>query len=303
MVTGPSHPLRRRRRLLIVGCGDVGLRVAGQLGPGWRVMALTSDASRRGRLRQAGICPLVGNLDQRASLRRLSGLAAQVLHLAPPPGDGRDDPRTAALLEVLSRRTRPARIVYGSTTGVYGNVGGANLAEHAPLRPATARAARRVAAEARLRAWGRRRGAVSILRIPGIYALDREGGDPRERVRQGRPVLMAGDDVYTNHIHADDLARACVAALFRGAPQRAYNVCDDSSRLTGDHYDLVADLSGLPRPPRLSREDAAARMSPMQLSFLGESRRLRNGRLKQELRVRLRYPDVAEALPKVSPPR
>jgi nucleoside-diphosphate-sugar epimerase len=105
---------------------------------------------------------------------------------------------------------------------------------------------------------------------------------------------VAHEDVYTNHIHADDLARVCVAALLRGAPQRVYHASDDSERLMGDHFDLVADLAGLPRPPRITRAEAAQRMTPVQLSFLGESRRLSNRRMKRELRVRLRHPRVEQ---------
>jgi nucleoside-diphosphate-sugar epimerase len=137
---------------------------------------------------------------------------------------------------------------------------------------------------------------VTLLRIPGIYAGDRAGGHPRDRLARGAPVLRAADDVYTNHIHADDLARACVAALHRGAPQRVLHVCDDTDLKMGDYFDLAADLCALPRPPRIAREEAAAQMSPMQLSFMGESRRLLNGRLKRELRLRLRYPTAALGL-------
>ena len=137
---------------------------------------------------------------------------------------------------------------------------------------------------------------MTALRIPGIYALDRAGGDPRERVARGTPVLAAADDVHTSHVHADDLARACVAALHRGRPQRAVNVADDSALKMGDYFDLVADRFGLARPPRLARGDAAAVLSPLQMSFLGESRRIANTRLKRELRIVLRYPTVAEGL-------
>ena len=145
--------------------------------------------------------------------------------------------------------------------------------------------------------FGRRAGvAVTVLRIPGIYALDRAGGDPRERLRRGTPVLAAADDVYTNHIHADDLARACVAALHRGLPQRVVNASDDSELRMGDYFDLAADLHGLARPPRLSRAEAAAALSPLQMSFLGESRRLVNRRLKEELGVVLRHATVMKGL-------
>jgi nucleoside-diphosphate-sugar epimerase len=138
--------------------------------------------------------------------------------------------------------------------------------------------------------------AVSLLRIPGIYAADRDGGHPRERLARGTPVLCAADDVYTNHIHADDLARACVAALYRGLPQRVLHVCDDTELRMADYFDLAADLCGLPRPPRITRAEAAQQMSEMQLSFMSESRRLSNQRLKRELRFKLRYPTVHEGL-------
>ncbi|MCY4744534.1 SDR family oxidoreductase [Pelomonas sp. UHG3] len=283
-------------RLLIIGCGDVGLRVVKQLAGRWRVTALTSTPARAEGLRAAGVVPLLGNLDEPATLGRLAGLADCVLHLAPPARDGHTDERTRHLLAALARRP-PRVLVYGSTTGVYGDCGGARIDETRALNPMTDRAARRVDAEAQLRAFGRRHGTrVSLLRIPGIYAPDREGGHPRERLARGTPVLRREDDVFTNHIHADDLARACVLALLRGLPQRAVNVCDDSQLLMGDYFDLAADLSGLPRPARITRAEAAERMGPMALSFWSESRRIANGRLKRELRLALRHPTPADGL-------
>lgn len=295
----PTVRPRRSRRptLLIVGCGDVGLRVARLLRHRWRLLALTSTPGRLQALREAGIVPLVGDLDRPGTLARLAGLADAVLHLAPPPSTGSSDARTRRLIEALARSPRLQRLVYASTSGVYGDCAGERVDETRHLAPATDRACRRVDAEERLRGFGRRSGvAVTLLRIPGIYALDRPGGDPRERLARGAPVLAAADDVYTNHIHADDLARACVAALERGLPQRAVNVSDDSDMKMGDYFDLAADLHGLPRPPRLSRADAAAVLTPLQMSFLGESRRLVNRRLKEELGVVLRHETVMEGL-------
>jgi nucleoside-diphosphate-sugar epimerase len=285
-----------RPTLLLVGCGDVGLRVLRLLHHRWRVLALTRDPGRVTELRAAGALPLVADLDCPATLGRLAGLADAVLHLAPPPSQGCRDGRTRALLQALARGGRTRRLVYASTTGVYGDAGGALFDESRAVCPATDRAARRVDAEALVR-WRGRASAmtVSILRVPGIYAFDRPGGDPRERLWRGTPVLRPQDDVYTNHIHADDLARACIAALYRGRPQRVVNVCDDSRLRMGDHFDLVADLCGLARPARISREQALVQLSAMQMSFLSESRQLRNDRLKRELRVRLRYPSVNEA--------
>ncbi|KPF50790.1 NAD-dependent dehydratase [beta proteobacterium AAP121] len=287
----------RRPTLLIVGCGDVGLRVLPLVQPGWRVLALTSSPARAPELRALGAIPLIGNLDEPATLGRLGGLADAVLHLAPPPLQGRRDPRTRALLQALARGGRVQRLLYGSTSGVYGDAGGAFFDETRPVAPGTDRAQRRVDAEAQLRWFGRRTGArVTVLRIPGIYASNREGGHPRERLQRGTAVLAREDDVYTNHIHADDLARACVAALYRGRPQRVLHASDDTQLTMGDYFDLAADLCSLPRPPRITRAVAAQTLSPMLMSFMSESRRLDNRRLKNELRLRLRYPTVEDGL-------
>ncbi|MBT9490015.1 MAG: SDR family oxidoreductase [Rubrivivax sp.] len=286
-----------RPALLIVGCGDVGLRVLPWVLARWQVRVLTSSPARCAELRAAGAVPLVGNLDDRATLGRLGGLADAVLQLAPPPGQGTQDTRSMHLAQALLRGGRVQRLVYMSTSGVYGDADGARFDETRAVAPASARGQRRVHAEALWRWYGRRTGAVvTVLRVPGIYALDRVGGDPRERLRRGTPVLSAEDDVYTNHIHADDLARACVAALYRGRPQRVLHASDDTELKMGDYFDLAADLHGLPRPPRITRAEAATVLSPMQLSFMGESRRLVNQRLTQELKLRLRYPTVREGL-------
>ena len=288
----------RRPRVLIVGCGDVGLRVAQALsGRGVRLLALTSSAGRTDELRKRGITPLLGNLDSPDSLRRLAGLSTRVVYLAPPPGQGWTDPRTLALTRALRRRSLPDALVYASTSGVYGDCRGEIAAETRALCPDTPRARRRVDAENTIRFFGRA-GSVrsSILRIPGIYAPDREGGTPRARLQKGTPVLQAADDVYTNHIHADDLARACIAALWRGKPQRVYNVNDDSCLKMGDYFDLAADLYGLPRPPRVPRSMARDQLPLLLLSFMSESRRMDNTRLKHELQLQLRYPTVALGL-------
>ncbi len=168
------------------------------------------------------------------------------------------------------------------------------MSETRPCRARTARALRRVDAERRVRDFGRRSGVrVSVLRAPGIYAADRL---PLERLRRGDPVLSAQDDVYTNHIHAEDLARLACLAMFRAPAGRVYNASDDSGLKMGDYFDAVADAFELPRPPRLSRVDIAQRLSPLTLSFMSESRRLDNRRLKQELCTALRYPTIAHGL-------
>ena len=286
----------RKPRGLIVGCGDVGLRLlAQQRHVNWRV--LTSSPERVPELRALGVVPLLGDLDQPHSLARLAGLAQRWVHLAPPPQSGQQDPRTRALSRALLRRTPPLAVVYGSTSGVYGDAQGAWVDESRPVAPATARGQRRVDAEQQLRFYGRVRGVrLSVLRIPGIYAPNRVGGTPRERLLRGTPVLREADDVFTNHIHADDLARACQLALWRGKPQRVYHVSDDSQLKMGDYYDMAAKLYGLPLPARVSRAEAQQLLGEMTLSFMSESRRLRNTRMKQELRLQLRYPQVLQGL-------
>jgi nucleoside-diphosphate-sugar epimerase len=248
-----------------------------------------------------GITPLQGNLDAPASLARLAGIAHHVVHLAPPSSEAGPswwrDLRTQALLRALRLRSAPGRLVYASTTGVYGDCGGARVSECRAAAPHTPRAQRRVDAERQVRFYARGSGTQAcVLRIPGIYASDRPGGTPRERLLKATPVLAAADDVYTNHIHADDLARAVIAALWRGRPHRVYNVCDDTELKMGDYFDLAADLYGLPRPPRVARSTAQEQLPLLLLSFMSESRRLANTRMKQELRVALRHPTVASGL-------
>lgn len=295
-ISGALPARFRRPRILVVGCGDVGSRVVRQAA-GRRFLALATSQDRAQDLRALGVQPLQGNLDQPDTLRRLSALGQRVLYLAPPPLQGWTDPRLVALLRAVRRRTHPAQFTYVSTSGVYGDCAGAWVDETRPPRPNTPRAHRRLQAEAQLRFWGRSTGVpVQVLRVPGIYALDREDGTPITRLQKGTPVLSAQDDVYTNHVHADDLALACWRALWRGAPQRSYHICDDTELKMGDYFDLAADLCGLPRPPRVARQEAGKVLSVMVLSFMSESRRLHNERMKNELGLRLRYPTVREGL-------
>lgn len=272
-----------KKRLLIAGFGDVARRALPRLAPAFDC--------RRGS-RASGF-----DLDLPATLAAfLAGSQADaVLHCAPPPSSGETDPRTANLLAALEKaRILPTRVVYVSTSGVYGDCAGATVDESRAVNPQTPRAVRRVDAERQLALWCTARGIpLVVLRAPGIYAADRL---PLERVRAGTPVLRDEDDVFTNHIHAEDLAAACARALAPDAPAGTYNASDDSRLTMGEWMDLVADHAGLPRPPRIARAEAAARIRPELLSFMGESRRLDNTRLKQVLGLRLVFPTVFEGL-------
>ena len=298
--------MKKLQNLLIVGCGDVARRVLPLLQGRYRIFAALRDPSRFADWRGRGAIPVLADLDVSASLRRLGGLAGcldVVLHFAPPPDHGAVDSRTRHLLTALMRgKSLAQRLIYIGTSGVYGDCGGDDVDETRRQRPQTARARRRADAERQLRRFGRHRPArVSILRAPGIYAADRL---PLARLQKGMPALRAEDDVFTNNIHADDLARLVVAALRFGCANRCYNASDDSGLSSGlgsglkmgDYFDLVADRFDLPRPPRISRSDAEIQLSPVQLSFMRESRRLANRRIKTELRASLRYPSVADGI-------
>jgi len=287
-------------RVLVVGCGDVAMRAARLLAGRARLVGLTRSADDVPKLRAHGFVPIAGDLDDLRALRRLRTAPYAVMHFAPPPSEGRGDPRTGHLVAALSAAGRiPQRFVYVSTSGVYGDCAGAHVAETRPRRAQSPRARRRVDAEDRLRAWAARNGvSLAIVRAPGIYAETRL---PLERLRQQTPVLVPEDDVYTNHVHADDLARVAVAALFRGRPNRAYHATDDAEMKMGQWFDAVADAYRLPRPPRVGWDEAEARVAPMLLSFMSESRRLSNDRMKRELRARLRYPTPQAMLDEAAP--
>ena len=276
------------KRLLIIGCGDIARRTAPLLSDRYRIFALVRRPEHCPALRKLGIVPILGDLDDYKSLTRLSGLADAVLHFAPPPALGDTDSRTRNLLRALSQGHLPQRLVYISTSGVYGDCAGAWISETQPCRPATPRALRRVDAENQLRDWAIQHGVnACILRVPGIYAADRL---PIARIQNGTPSILASEDSYTNHIHADDLARIAVAALRHGKPCRVYHASDDHPMKVGDYFDEVADAHHLPRVPRISRNEALLVLPPSLLSFMNESRRLDNRRLKTELKIKLRFP-------------
>lgn len=261
----------------------------------WHVLALVRQ--RDPQLSALGVTQIEGDLDRPETLIRLAGISDAVIHSAPPPPQGTDDTRTRNLIATLQRgKSLPRQLVYISTSGVYGDCAGAWVSETRSPAAQSARAARRVDAERRLRRFGRQPGRhcrVSILRAPGIYAADRL---PLERLHKRLPLMLRAEDSHTNHIHADDLGRACIAALARARANRIYNINDDSSLLMGEWFDALADAFALPRAPRLTREEVRGTVPALQWSFMNESRRLDNTRMKQELRLRLRYPTVAAGI-------
>ena len=363
----------RRQRLLIIGCGDIGQRVVRQLHHGWQVIGVARSDETLQKIRTAGALPMraddahhlapwathilhaappasrdgeVTDRLTRGWLQALARARGQRASTTSRPGRAHRlgtrsmgtllaVPAPATQAPSRSRHTPAPRLVYLSTTGVYGNRGGAFTRESDTLQPLTDRARRRVDAERQVRFGihrpdgsnaGSRRAAhphadsarpdsahrdgahvsgprhrrlqqpplpALVLRVPGIYAADRL---PVERLRQQVPALVPADDVITNHIHADDLARIARTALLRGPRQRVINAVDDSQMTLGDYLDQVADRLGLPRPPRHSRAELTRTLSEVRMSFMRESRRLDTHRLKRELRVRLQWPTVAAFL-------
>ena len=285
------------KRLLIIGCGDVARRALPRLRSCYAVSALARSAEASGRLAALGVHPIAGDLDRPETLAGVAGRANLVLHSAPPQAEGAGDARSRDLIAAFERgRMLAQRIVYLSTSGVYGDCGGAWVDESRPVNPGNERAARRADAEAVLAEWCALRGvALVVLRVPGIYASDRL---PVERLKRAVPALRPEDDVFTNHIHADDLAEIACTALEREDATGCFNASDDSELRMGEYFDLVAERLGLPRSPRISRAQALERLSPLQLSFMTESRRLSNRRMKKILGIRLRYPTVYEGVPR-----
>lgn len=283
------------KQVLIIGCGDIGRRVAAlHQARGDRVSGLVRSQASCTQLAAAGIAALPGDLDDASSLSGLPAAGALLYYFAPPPGTGESDTRMENLLAASDQAAPPAQVVYLGTTGVYGDCAGAWITEEQPPRPATARGRRRLAAEHDLCAWGEATGVpVVILRVPAIYG---PGRLPAERLRQGVPVVREEESPFTNRIHADDLARVCLAAAERGAPG-VYNISDGHPTTMTHYFNRVADLLGLPRPPVVSMEEARKIFSPAMLSYLEESRRLNNRKMREELKVELRYPDLERGLP------
>lgn len=283
------------RTLLVIGAGDVARRALPQLRRSWRILTLCRTEEAAARWRALGALPLIGDLDHAPSLARLAGLADAALLTAPPPAHGRTDSRMRKLLYALAKANSiPQQLIYISTSGVYGDAGGGALDETSATRPRNERALRRADAERQLRRFAINRGcALTILRAPGIYADERL---PLSRFATGAPLIIDAEDSWSNHIHADDLALLCAAALRRKSGIRVYNACDDQPLPVGMWYRRLGETLGLPLPPQLPREEVKARVTPQQWSFLAESRRLDNGRIRRELAVRLRWPSVLDYL-------
>ncbi len=279
----------------IIGCGDIGRRVGKiLLKQGRQVLALVRSEEKAGELRAKGFATLIGDLDYREETPEIPLQGTQLFYFMPPQGGGKSDYRVLNFCRRLSPENAPSKVVYISTSGVYGDCGGALVTEETPLNPQTARAQRRVSAESQLQEQAQRLGfALIILRVTGIYG---PGRLPVARVMQGHPVLKPKEAPFTNRIHSLDLVQICLAAVERGEDGDIFNVCDGQQSSMTEYFTAIAEMHDLPRPKQISMAEAEQEMNPLMLSYLKESRRMSNRKLKEKLAIELRYPTLETGL-------
>jgi nucleoside-diphosphate-sugar epimerase len=292
--------MAEKEKFFIVGCGDIGRRVARLIQvEGGEVTALVRSPEKGSQLVELGIRSVTGNLDDAATLVGLPVAGAVVFYLAPPPGGGHLDTRARNFCAAVPAGGEPRRIVYISTSGVYGDCGGRVVTEETPPDPQTPRGKRRLDAENVFLEWGREHGTgVVILRVSGIYG---PGRLPLQHLAGGQPVLREEEATLTNRIHSDDLARVCVAAAERGEDGDVFNVSDGHPGTLTEYFVKAARILGLPEPRRVTREEAREVMSPLMLSYIGEERILDNTKMLRELGVTLLYPTLDDGLPACLP--
>jgi len=278
------------QELLIVGCGSVGRRIARlALAEG-----ITVSTFNRGGAGVEGTHHVTGSLDEPETLKGLPTRGAAVIYLAPPPGGGHLETRVRNFCASMAPGEEPVKIVYISTSGVYGDSGGGTVTEETPANPGTPRGKRRLHGEELFTEFGRERGVpVVVLRVTAIYAEDRL---PVMQLTSGQPVLRAEEALPTNRVHAEDLARICLAAVERGQGGDVFNVSDGTPGTVTEYFNAAADYLGLPRPAQITMEEARKVMTPLMISYFSESRVVDNGKLLRELGVTLLYPNLAAAL-------
>ncbi|HEY5673565.1 MAG TPA: SDR family oxidoreductase [Malonomonas sp.] len=279
----------------IIGCGDIGRRVGNHMiKQGRQVLALSRTQENAEKLQAEGFATLLGDLDYQEDTPEIALHCSQVFYLVAPQGGGKSDYRMLNFCRCLNTQNKPQKLVYISTSGVYGDCGGAVVTEETPINPMTARAQRRASAESQLREQAVKLGfELVILRVTGIYG---PGRLPVARVMQGHPVLKPEEASFTNRIHSLDLVQVCLAAMARGEDGDIYNVCDGQESTMTEYFTAVADLHNLPRPKQISMAEAEREMNPLMLSYLKESRRMSNRKLIEKLGIELRYPTLAAGL-------
>ena len=283
------------QKLFVIGCGDIGLRTARMaMQQGIESTGLVRSADHAERLTREGVQVVPGNLDEPESLRKLDLSGSLTLYCVPPPGGGISDPRAENFCAALAATSKPAKLVYLSTSGVYGDCGETLVTEETVPNPQTARAKRRLAAEQTFLRWGAEHGvAIVILRVTGIYG---PGRIPMDKILCRHPLLNEQEAPLTNRIHADDLATVCIAALLRGEHGEIFNVSDGESSTMTAYFNAIADMMGVQRAPQVSLAEARGVMTPLMFSYMTESRRMDNRKMLERLDVTLRYPTLDKGL-------
>lgn len=287
-------------KLFIAGCGYIGRRIALLAKTkGYRISALVRSPEKISDIVNAGIQTVTANMDDSSSLMGLPIAGATVIYLIPPPGGGVTDPRVRNFCRAVPAGSEPAKIVYISTSGVYGNCGDIPVTEDFVPAPETTRGKRRLDAEKTFQEWGKERGVpIIILRVTGIYG---PGRLPLQHLTAGTPLLLESEAPVTNRIHADDLATICLAAAEHGVDGEIYNISDGEHTTMTHYFNSIADLLGIERPRQVDREEASQLMPPLLYSYFSENRRIDNSKMLKIPGVTLKYPTLAEGLPSCKP--
>jgi nucleoside-diphosphate-sugar epimerase len=280
---------------IIFGCGYLGRHVADHSQREGRDLAgVVRTNSSVEVLRELGIDALQADLDSEI-LPDLPLRDATLFYFIPPPKSGEIDSRVRRLISEFERQGNPRKVVYLSTTGVYGDCKGEWVTEEHPVNPVADRAKRRWDAECCFQEWRTKTGReLVVLRVAGIYG---PGKLPLKRLRSNLPLVRATESPWTNRIHIDDLVQVCAAAMDRGRDGDVYNVSDGTPGAMIDYFGLIAELAGLPAPPEISLAQAEEQLSDGMLSYMRESRKVDNSKMKEELGVTLIHPSMESGLP------
>lgn len=279
------------KQILIVGCGDVGSRLAASLHAcGWAVDAWARSA------RQSAFGPVRGvDLDADGALPASD--AAVCVYLVPPQSEGRTDLR---LRRFLGRQGSALRhLVYAGASGVYGDCDGRWVDEATLLNPGNGRSRRRADAEQQVADWARGADGTAVcLRLAGIYG---PGRLPLARVQRGDPVVQRDQASWSNRVHVDDVVRAVESALTHrdqmdAGEHLAVNVADGQPTTMTDYLQACAEAIGAPPLPELPLEQVLAQASPALRGYLTQSRRLRIDRLSGVLKAPPQHTDFRHEL-------
>lgn len=287
------------KHIVIVGCGDIGKRVAKiWKNQGKSVFGAVRSEENLNSLRQQHIHAISVDLDDAKSLGEFAGKLTQeslLYYFAPPPATGVEDTRMRHFLESLDPHNLPKHIIYISTSGVYGDQQGQTINEDTLANPQVDRAKRRYHAEQLLLEYGVEHIslAITILRVGGIYG---PGRLPLQRLKDQTPMLHENLSPQTNRIHADDLAQVCVAAATEKAAGEIYNVSDGTNSNMTEYFNTIADFCDLPPPPLVDWDEAEKTISKGMLSYLKESRRMDNSKMLNDLEIELKYPTLKDGL-------